>query len=73
MIKSQFLYIWDEFFVFRDVEWQNSLFDPSREMSIHEKNLNFLINTTQYFSQILIAAVNPISPLRPLKPIFIGQ
>ena len=50
MIKSQFLYVWDEFFVFGDVEWQNSLYSHSREMSTHGKNLS----KTQYFSQILL-------------------
>ena len=63
MIKSQFLYIWDEFFVFRDVEWQNSLYGYSREMLAHGKNLNVVINTAQYFFQIFIAAVNLVSQL----------
>ena len=63
MIKSQFLYIWGEFFVFRHFEWQNSLHGHSSEMSTHGKNLNVLINTAHYFSQIFIAAVNPTSQL----------
>ena len=61
IIKFQFLYIWDEFFVFGNVEWQNSLYSHSREMTTHRKNLNVLISTAQCFSQIFIYAVNLIS------------
>ena len=61
MIKSQFHHFWGELLVFGDVEWQNSLYGHSREISTHGKKLNVLINTAQYFSQIFVAAVNLIS------------
>ena len=68
LIKSQFLYIWDEFFVFRDTEWQNFLYEHSREMSAHGKNLKccnqyFSQYFAQYFSQFFITTVNLISQL----------